>query len=55
MDKSEHPVVWRKIEDLTLWEDNPRKISKAELDPKYCARIIKRWEKLTGEKAEKVK
>lgn len=32
MDKSEHPVVWRKIEDLTLWEDNPRKISKAELD-----------------------
>lgn len=32
MDKSEHPVVWRKIEDLNLWEDNPRKISKAELD-----------------------
>lgn len=26
-----------------------------ELDPKYCARIIKRWEKLTGEKAEKLK
>lgn len=32
MNKENHPIVWRKLEDLNLWEDNPRKISKAELD-----------------------
>ena len=26
-----------------------------ELDPKYCDLIIARWEKLTGEKAKKIK
>ena len=25
-----------------------------ELDPKYCDVIVRRWEKLTGRKAEKV-
>jgi hypothetical protein len=30
---------------------NPRKISKEELEPKYCDVIVQRWEKLTGQKA----
>jgi DNA modification methylase len=25
-----------------------------ELDPRYCQVIINRWEKLTGQKAEKI-
>lgn len=28
----EHPIVYRKLSELKLWEDNPRRITKDELD-----------------------
>jgi site-specific DNA-methyltransferase (adenine-specific) len=37
---------------LIACEQLNRKCRMMELDPKYCDVIIKRWENLTGEKAE---
>ena len=39
---------------LIACEQLNRKCYMMELDPKYCDVIIKRWEKLTGKKAEKI-
>ena len=37
---------------LIACENKKRKCRMMELDPHYCEVIIKRWEKLTGRKAE---
>lgn len=40
---------------LIACEQLNRTCNMLELDPKYCDVIIKRWETLTGQKAELVK
>ncbi|MEA2020778.1 MAG: site-specific DNA-methyltransferase [Patescibacteria group bacterium] len=40
---------------LIACEHTERSCLMVEMDPAYCATIIKRWEKLTGAKAEKLK
>lgn len=39
---------------LIASEQTGRRCRMAELDPKYCDVIIKRWENLTGQKAERI-
>ena len=39
---------------LIASEQTGRKCRMMELDPRFCDVIIKRWEKLTGEKAVKI-
>lgn len=39
---------------LIACEQTNRKCRTMELDPKYCDVIIKRWENLTGKKAQKI-
>lgn len=39
---------------LLACEQTKRRCFGVELDPEYCATIIRRWEKMTGEKAVKV-
>ena len=45
---------WGGREDIMAAEQTGRKARVMELDPHYCDVIIKRWEDLTGRKAEKV-
>jgi site-specific DNA-methyltransferase (adenine-specific) len=40
---------------LCACEQTKRKCLMVELDPEYCQTIITRWEKLTGEKAERLR
>ena len=39
---------------LIASEKTNRKSFTMELDPKFCDVIVKRWEELTGKKAEKI-
>ena len=47
-------IKTRSLSELHEWAELGRKAYVMELDPRYADATIERWEKFTGEKAEKL-